>query len=460
VGSGIAGLHLGLLLQQRGVPTTIYSDRTADEIRAGRLPNSVARFEHTRARDRQLGVDHWDSPEFAIDCVYVFMAGQHPLTFRGDLRRPGSFVDMRIYLGRLLEDYAARGGTVQIGALNAADVARLSAEHELMVVASGRGSLAELFPRLPERSPYTAPQRKLMSGLFRGITMLEPSGVSFNFSPGHGEVFQAPFFSFAGHVGNILVEAVPGGDLERITEQRYDTDPAAFEAALLDLLRQHAPRLYERIDRAAFGLTRPLDLLQGAITPTVRRGYARLANGQYVLAIGDVHVLNDPVLGQGANAASHAAWVAGEAIVQAFSDGGAFDEAFCLQVENRIWEHARPVTEWTNAALQPPAPHVLEVFRAAARSKAIADEVVDNFNAPARNWAIFSSPENTVSFLRERGQPVPETLVPAASGSETPGSAAPGADGAAFGADGADGAAFDSESAATPSARQHAGGRR
>ena len=44
VGSGIAGLHHGLFLQQRGVPATIDSDLTPERVRAGRLPNSVARF--------------------------------------------------------------------------------------------------------------------------------------------------------------------------------------------------------------------------------------------------------------------------------------------------------------------------------------------------------------------------------------------------------------------------------
>jgi hypothetical protein len=404
VGSGIAALQLGLYLQQHGIPTKIYSDRTPKQIRAGRLPNSVARFEHTRDRDRQLGVDHWDSPDLGIYCVHFFLGNDPPLVFRGDLQQPGCFVDMRIYLSRLLEDFAARGGRVEVGALNAADVARLTAGHDLMVVASGRGSLAEMFPRLPERSPYTQPQRRLMSGLFRGVTMTEPLGVSFNISPGHGEVFQAPFYSFAGRVSSIFVEAIPGGALEPITKLRYDDDPSAFETALFELLREHAPRVYARIDRAEFGLTGPLDLLQGAITPTVRRGYARLENGRHALAIGDVHVLNDPILGQGANAASHAAWVAGEAIAEVARRDGPFEEAFCRTVEERIWTYARPVTEWTNAALHPPAPHVIEVFEAAAESKAIADEVIDNFNAPDRNWAIFESPERASAFLRSRSR--------------------------------------------------------
>lgn len=136
-----------------------------------------------------------------------------PPAYRGDLTRPGSFVDIRICLDRRLEDFAARGARVEMGALDADTVARVAAD-DLLVVASGRGSLAEMFPRLPDRSPSTEPRRRLMSGLSRGITMMEPLGVSFNVSPGHGELFQAPFRSFAGRVPSILVEAVPGGALD------------------------------------------------------------------------------------------------------------------------------------------------------------------------------------------------------------------------------------------------------
>jgi hypothetical protein len=133
----------------------------------------------------------------------------------------------------------------------------------------------------------------------------------------------------------------------------------------------------------------------------VRRGYVPLEAGRYAVAIGEAHVQNDPVLGQGANAASHAAWVLGEAIL----GGGPFDEAFCRRVEAAIWDFTRYVTEWTNAALQPPPAHAVAVFAAASQEKAIADQLVDNFAAPARNWAIFGSPEGAAAFLARFGQP-------------------------------------------------------
>jgi len=395
VGSGIAGLHLGLKLQQANVVVTIYSDRTPEQIRAGRIPNFVARFAHTQARERALGVDHWSTPEFTVPSVHFRINGEQPLAFCGTLSEPMSMVDMRIYLSALHEVFAARGGRVVIGDVQASDLDTLAQEHDLIVVASGRASLTGLFPRVPELSPYTSPQRRLFGGLFHGIRVPEPMGISYNVSPGHGEVFQMPFASFEGRVNSILFECIPGGGLERIVDMRYDDDPHAFESTVLDLLHEHAPVVYERVDRRAFRVSRPLDVLQGAITPVVRSGYTRLAGGRFAVAIGDVRIVVDPIVGQGANTASQSAWLLGDEILA----GGPFDEAFCRRVESRIWEYARPATEWTNATLQSPPQHAIDVFVAAAQNQVIADEIASNFNAPARNWAIFGSPEGARAFL-------------------------------------------------------------
>ncbi|MGA9767536.1 MAG: styrene monooxygenase/indole monooxygenase family protein [Blastocatellia bacterium] len=187
VGSGIAGLHLGLFLQKHGVDAAIYSDRSPDQIRAGRLPNLVARFEPTRERERALGVNHWDFPDFGVFGVHMYIGIQPPLVWKGSFRQPASTVDMRIYQSTLLEDFVTRGGKVAVGAVQASDVIRLSAQHDLMVVASGRGSLVEMFPRDPARSPFTHPQRLLTGALYRGLDLPDHLDVIYSISPGNGE---------------------------------------------------------------------------------------------------------------------------------------------------------------------------------------------------------------------------------------------------------------------------------
>jgi hypothetical protein len=313
--------------------------------------------------------------------------------------QPWSFVDMRIYQSALLEDFAGRGGRVEYRPVLAGDVPKLAQEFDLLVVASGRGSLVELFPRLQERSPYQHPQRLLFAAFLRGIADPEPFGMSYNISPGHGEIFNAPFYTFDGRVSNLLFEGIPGQAFEPVVQLRYDDDPKRFENVVLELLREHAPHVFARVNPDEFHITRPLDVLQGSVTPTVRQAYTTLPDGHCVLAIGDVHILNDPVTGQGANAASHAAWMTAEAIL----GGGPYGEDFCRRVEARIWEHSGPVTEWTNLMLQPPPPHVLGLMGAAAQNQAIADELISNFDDPAQNWAIFGSARGASEFLQRHG---------------------------------------------------------
>jgi hypothetical protein len=149
IGAGIAGLHLGLFLRQHDIAATIYTEKTPEQQLGGRLCNIVVRFGVTRERERQLGVNHWDSDAPDLTRFSVSVGGHRPLAFSGELSPSANIVDMRIYCARLLEDFAMRGGRVVIGALQTQDVERLAAEHDLMVVAAGRGSLANMFPRLP-----------------------------------------------------------------------------------------------------------------------------------------------------------------------------------------------------------------------------------------------------------------------------------------------------------------------
>ncbi|HKA17584.1 MAG TPA: styrene monooxygenase/indole monooxygenase family protein [Blastocatellia bacterium] len=394
VGSGIAGLHLALFLQKHGQDATIYSDKSAGRIRDGRLFNLVVRFEPTRERERALGVNHWDFPDYGVSGVHMYIGSQPPISWKGSVKRPASAVDMRIYQSTLLQDFEKRGGKVVIGVLEASDIANLSAQHDLMVVASGR-NMTEMFARDPDRSPYENPQRRLTGAFVRGVDFPEALRVNYTISPGIGEIFQAPFTTFEGNLCSILIEAIPGQAFDHISDMRYDDDPKRFESTFVELLREHAPPIYERVNPKEFGVTRPLDVIQGAITPTVRRGYAPLGKGKFAMALGDVHMLHDPIIAQGANNASKCAWILGEALIEA----SRMDEEFCSDTERLLWEASRASMEWTNATLQPPPPHAVELFVAATQNKQIADELTNNFGSPEKNWEIFGSPAGAAAFL-------------------------------------------------------------
>ncbi|MDI1483369.1 styrene monooxygenase/indole monooxygenase family protein [Polyangium sp. y55x31] len=400
VGAGIAGLQLGLYLRRHGISCTLYAERSGDEIRASRLPSTAALLGSTRRRDRELGTNHWDDGSFGCFYVDVRVKGLPELSSRGRMDPPALFIDMRLYTPRLLEDFEARGGrVVRSGALDRSDVERLGAKHDLVVVASGRGELGTMFPRDYDRSPWLEPQRRLFAGLFRGIDFPEELGLHFQIVPGHGEIFESQLLTAEGPVSCLLFEAIPGGALDAVTRVPCDDDPHVVESLVLDLLEANAPSVYARVDRQIFHLTSPSDCMQAAIVPTARRAYVELGAGRHAVAVGDAFATHDPVLWQGANAASRGAWALGEAIVQALTLGRPFDRRFCEGVDERLWSLVGPSMQWTNAFLSPPPPHTMAIFSAASRDQGIADAFASNFDDPALQWRIFRGPEGASAFL-------------------------------------------------------------
>lgn len=396
VGAGVSGLHLALYLRQHDVDVTLYSERSADEIATGRLMNTVAHHRATLDREAALGIDHWDIATHGYAGHTHWFGLPEPLTFRGEFAAPSRAIDYRVYLPQLMADADERGVVLKIGPV---DVAAAGAAHDLVVIAAGRGSeLSELFPPRPERS-RTEPWRKLTAGLFRGIAKAEPNDVTLSVVPGSGEIIEIPILSFDGWVTALLIEAAPGSDHEAVCAISHADDPSGFRKQVLELLAQHAPLTYARVDPEAFDVTRPLDVLQGAVTPTLRHGWTRLAGGTFAVALGDAHCLVDPVVAQGANSASWSAFTLGEEIVAA----SAFDADFCTRVEARRLGYLESAYDWVDTMLGPPSPQLLALTIGMAMNPEVCNEFTDNFSFPDKQWASLESLQATRDHLAKYG---------------------------------------------------------
>src|SRR5205823_13670708 len=122
----------------------------------------------------------------------------------------------------------------------------------------------------------------------------------------------------------------------------HDQDPVGFDRAVLGALREHFPTVHARVSPVDFGVLGPLDILQGALRPCVRRPYAALPGGRWAVAIGDAHATNDPVAAQGVNSASAGAFILGALI----EEDGCFDEHFCRKHATRLWAYLEHVVAW------------------------------------------------------------------------------------------------------------------
>jgi Styrene monooxygenase A putative substrate binding domain len=401
VGAGTAGLHLGLYLQQKGGQSTIFTDKKIEDYPNLRLPNTVAHHAVTIAREDDLGVNHWPDAGYFGHHYFIGMPGT-PIEFYGDLTTgPSRAVDYRIYLPTLMTDFQDRGGRIEYRAISVGDLTELSAEYDLVVIGTGAGGLGQLFARDEQSSPFNEPQRHLCVGLFKGIAEQETKAVTFAISPGAGELIEIPTVTFGGDATALLFENHPGSDLKVLAHTRYEDNPPAFLDLVLDKLRTHYPMTARRVNEHDFDLANgPLDVLQGGVTPTVRRGHIKLANGATAVLLGDAHATVDPVLGQGGNMASYAAHVLGEQIMST----DVFDDDFLAQVDARRANRVLGATRWTNfmlSALNTLPDAFTQFLRAVAQNRGLADKFTDNFNYPERQSDLFSNPDSVGPWIAE-----------------------------------------------------------
>lgn len=401
VGAGIAGLHLALYLQKHGVDATLITDRAPDDYRNIRLLNTVAHHHVTIAREDYLGVNHWSDPKLYYYYHDHFFNFPQPLGFRGDFSRPSRAVDYRIYLPMLMDDFSRRGGRIEYRQIGQDDIGPLVDRFDLLVVATGKGPLGQLFTYRPEHSPYSQPQRRLCVGLYTGVRQPDPMNVTLSVSPGHGEMIVIPTVTFDGVANALLMENVPGGDMEELATLSYDDNPKHFLRVILDKLEKHHPSTYDRIDTARFDLAQPQDLLQGGVVPTVRNTTVEFDGGKCAIALGDVHSVVDPMMGQGANVASYAAFVLGEEIVGA----DVLDARFCEKVDLKRQDRVLAAARWTNVMLQPPSEALGMLIGTMSQNQALADEFTENFNYPDAQWDRVSTPERIKAFIGKHSAP-------------------------------------------------------
>ena len=401
VGAGIAGLHLALYLQKHGVDATLITDRAPEDYRSLRLLNTVAHHHVTIAREDYLGVNHWKDPKdhyYYHDHAFNF---PEPIKFRGYFSKASRAVDYRIYLPALMEDFQRRGGKIEYRRIEESNIGPLVARFDLLVVAAGKGPLGQLFAYRPELTPYSQPQRRLCVGLYTGVRQPDPMNVTLSVSPGHGEMIVIPTITFGGVANALLMENVPGGDMEELATISYEKDRQHFLRVLLDKLEKHHPTTYDRIDTARFDLAQPTDLLQGGIVPTVRNTVVEFDGGKCALALGDVHSVVDPMMGQGANVASYAAFVVGEEIV----NSDVLDARFCEKVDLKRQDRVLAASRWTNLMLQPPSEALGMLIGAMSQNRALADEFTENFNYPDHQWDRVSSPERIQAWVGRMSAP-------------------------------------------------------
>ncbi|MFB7451155.1 styrene monooxygenase/indole monooxygenase family protein [Streptomyces sp. NPDC057027] len=401
VGAGQSGLQLALGLQSQGYEVTLMSNRTADEIRTGRVMSTQCMFDTALQHERDLGLNFWESQAPRIEGLGVSVAGPESARVIDWVGRLGGYaqsVDQRVKMAGWMDTFAQRGGQLVIHGAAVGDLDYFSRSYDLVLVAAGKGELVSMFGRDAARSPYSEPQRALAVAYVHGLGPRpehpEFDAVRCNIVPGVGELFVMPTLTTGGRADILFWEGVPGGPVDAFKGVK---DPSEHLALTLELMEKFLPWEYARATKVE--LTDAGGTLAGRYAPTVRNPIGRLPGGGLVLGVADVVVANDPITGQGSNSASKCAAAYLAAIVE--QGDKPFDEEWMQGAFDRYWNTAQHVTKWTNAMLAPPPEHVLNLLGAAGGLQPVADRFANGFNDPADFENFFFDPEKTSAYLAE-----------------------------------------------------------
>ncbi|MBU3118777.1 FAD-binding oxidoreductase [Acinetobacter soli] len=380
VGAGQSGLQLGLSLLETGYTVTIVTNRTADEIRQGKVMSSQCMFHTALQTERDVGLNFWEEQCPAVEGIGFTLVnpetGDAAFSWSARLERYAQSVDQRVKMPYWIEEFERRGGKLIIQDVGIDELERLTAEYELVLLAAGKGEVVKQFERDAQRSTFDKPQRALALTYVKGMKPISPySRVTFNVIPGVGEYFCFPALTVNGPCEIMVFEGIPEGPMDC---WQYAKTPEQHLQMSKEILNTYLPWEAERCSEIE--LTDAGGYLSGRFAPSVRKPILTLPSGRKVFGMADALVVNDPITGQGSNNAAKCSKIYFDAILA--RDSQEFSSEWMQQTFESYWNYAETVVAWTNSLLVPPEPQMIDVLAAASQNQAIASTIANNFDDP------------------------------------------------------------------------------
>ena len=393
VGAGEAGAQLALRLQSAGVSVSLFSDRSAEEIRSGAIMSSQCVFGSARAVQAPLSVAATDVDARSVEIagIEVSVTGMQP--WSASLERPALSVDQRVKVSDWIEQFHGRGGDLRVEKVGPAQLEVLAAAYELVIVATGKADLSQVFATDRSRTPHDRPQRASAVAYVQRTAENTSDSIRLHLKPGIGEFFTFPGVTTSGECQMLVFEGVPGGPMDAWAS--VSTPEAHLERGL-GLLRQHFPEEGARFDGAQ--LTDDGAVLRGRVSPIVRTPVGELASGGAVMGLGDAVILNDPLTGQGSNNATIAADHYCEAIIR--RGNRPFDRAWMTHTFEEYWRAwGKWSTVWTNDLLSGLRPDQERLLVEASRHPSLGAAIAAGFDDPRTLFPWWSDAHAAGAFI-------------------------------------------------------------
>ena len=401
VGGGQSGLQLGNGLLSAGYDVRLVQDRKGDDIRTGKVMSSQCMFDKALSYERELGLNFWDKECPTVNSINFTVpapdgSGNKAIDWNGLLDKPAQAVDQRIKFPRWMQEFEKRGGTIEYKAAAPPTWKNTPPNPISSLSRPARARSPGCSSATRKKVPVRCAAARAGADLCQRT---DPAPATFGgrlqSHPGRRRIFRVPG---ADHDRTLRDHGVRGHprradgllgrcDIARRSISRnrngYSTPSCpgranARRTCELTDAERHSRRTL-RADRAQ--ADRAAALRQGACSawPTwscsTTRSPARAPtmprNARRSISMRSLRMATSRSTRPGCRRPSTATGI----IVQY-------------------------VTGWTNALLQPPPPHVLNIMGAAQGIPVLAKRIANGFNDPLDYFPWFAVPEEADKYLK------------------------------------------------------------
>src|SRR5690606_27001202 len=152
----------------------------------------------------------------------------------------------RLKIPAWIRKFKALGGNFYLEKISEQRLITIGKEHDLLVIASGKGAISHLFHKNVEACFSEKPMRSLSLIYTQGVEPVpEKKGVRINIVPNVAEFFTMPGLTLNGPCEMMLLEAIPNGEADFINTVNTPEDQLE---ATLEFLKRYLPWEAERCE--------------------------------------------------------------------------------------------------------------------------------------------------------------------------------------------------------------------
>jgi hypothetical protein len=308
-----------------------------------------------------------------------------------------------------MDEFERRGGKQVIKNISLEDIEKISEEHDLTLIVTGRGPLSNIFEKDEERSTHdlpSLPSGSIFMRLNPNTAIKRPwddvpfNPLRFDIVPGLGDVFSWPFYTAHGVCRGFAFQSEqPGGPFDIFSNVKNASDAFIVCKKLTEEYFQDNLFLYDGASIPDEGAW-----LVGSTTPVVRKPLRKLANGRYVLGVGDAAMIQDPYVGQSGNNGVRY----GHKLVDRLLELGdaPITPEWMQGVFEEHWETYGKYMFRFCTLIQDPSrsPALLEIFMAASQDPRVAQALVMWFSYPPSAWPYIEDLDEARKFIEQAKQ--------------------------------------------------------